>query len=145
MINAEKFTEALAYYMFEKGYTRKSLAEKLGVNRSNVTKYLSGNVFPDLPTFINLCVAFGCSADYLAGLRDDKPHVKIKGANYSADRLRSVLNEFGVSQYRLQKDLKVSASSVWAWLSGKATPSVESLVKIAEYLDCSLDYILGTE
>lgn len=46
------------------------LAEKLGVNKQNITEYKSGRAFPSLLVFRNICKELDVSADYLLGLED---------------------------------------------------------------------------
>lgn len=145
MMNSNKFAELLAYNVTEKGYTRKQLAEALGIDRSNISKYLSGSRLPDLPSFIKLCKIFNCSADYLAGLAEYPDLISKNLTGFSGARLRKTLSECKISQYRLQKDLKISGGIVWNWLNDKTTPSLESLIKVAEYAGCSLDYLLSEQ
>ena len=52
---------------------------------------------------------------------------------------------FGVSQYRLEKDLPVSGSVVYHWLNGKAVPTVDSLIRLSDFFGCSVDFLIGRE
>lgn len=51
----------------------------------------------------------------------------------------------GKTEYRLQKDLNISRSLTYRWLSGKAIPTVDSLIALAKYFGCTVDYLLGRE
>lgn len=59
------------------------------------------------------------------------------------ERLRGLLKAQRISQAKLIRDLPVSSAVPFKWLSGKNFPSMESLVRLAEYLDCSVDYLIG--
>lgn len=59
------------------------------------------------------------------------------------DRVRYLMNTEKLSQYALAKAIKVSESTVCNWLNGKKEPSIESLWKLADYFDVSVDYIIG--
>lgn len=48
-----------------------------------------------------------------------------------------------ITQVELAKVLNVKQETISAYESGKALPSCESLVKMAEYLNTSTDYLLG--
>lgn len=56
----------------------------------------------------------------------------------------NILSERNISAYRLAKDTGISESLFSKWKS-KATSDISSsnLAKIADYLDCSVDYLLG--
>lgn len=46
-------------------------------------------------------------------------------------------------QYELANRMGVKQASVSAWESGKAMPSAENLLKLADILECTVDAILG--
>lgn len=54
-----------------------------------------------------------------------------------------VMNEKGISQKQLAEFIGASTGNVSDWKSGKSAPTIEKLPLIAEYLDVSLDYLLG--
>lgn len=59
------------------------------------------------------------------------------------DRLKELLRDFGLSQYALAKRLGINQSTICNWLNGKKEPSIESLWKLADYFDVSIDYLVG--
>lgn len=60
-------------------------------------------------------------------------------------RLNKLLNETGVSKYRLGKDLKVSNQTVLWWCNGTNEPKITHLKNIALYFDVTTDYLVGLE
>lgn len=56
---AKRFAERLEAVMIAKGVGRSELAAKIGVNRSNVTRYLAGNHAPSGATLETLSHALG--------------------------------------------------------------------------------------
>ena len=48
-------------------------------------------------------------------------------------------------QYELANRMGVKQASVSAWESGKAMPSAENLLKLADILECTVDAILGRD
>ena len=46
-------------------------------------------------------------------------------------------------QYELANRMGVKQASVSAWESGKAMPSAENLIKLADILECTVDALLG--
>lgn len=59
-----------------------------------------------------------------------------------ADNLRKCLKEKHITQKILAKYLGVSNTAVNAYVMGLNYPDVENLLKIAEFLDVSIDYLL---
>ena len=59
------------------------------------------------------------------------------------DRIKTLRNKRGLSQQELANALNVSKSSVAMWETNKREPDTNMLVNIADFFNCSLDYLLG--
>ncbi len=59
------------------------------------------------------------------------------------ERLKKLREKRKVTQVRLSVAAEVSQETISAYESGKAMPSAETLIKIANYLNTSADYLLG--
>ena len=57
--------------------------------------------------------------------------------------LRSLRNSAQLSQQELANDLKISKSSVNMYERGEREPGLETLEKIADFFNVSMDYLLG--
>ena len=57
-------------------------------------------------------------------------------------RLKEIRNKKNITQIRLSIAAEVSQETISAYESGKALPSAETLIKIADFLDVSIDYLL---
>lgn len=53
------------------GLTQEQLAEAIGVTRSSIAQYESGEKEPTVHHFADVAVALGVSADYLLGIERD--------------------------------------------------------------------------
>lgn len=60
-----------------------------------------------------------------------------------AERLLELRKEKGVSQAKLATELQVSYAVVCYWETDRSEPTAPNLVKIANYFDVSVDYLLG--
>ncbi len=140
---AAKFGDRLGEIMQERGFGAYSLAAKTGISRPTITRYLGGNILPSYKTLVVLCDFFDCSADFLLGAGDYSGVGNFTKSGSFPDRLKEALSLSGVTSYRMGKDLRLSGQTLHAWLSGKSLPGAESLMKIAAYLSCSVDYLLG--
>ncbi|MDE5721793.1 MAG: helix-turn-helix domain-containing protein [Clostridia bacterium] len=146
MIILSKFAERLKEYMDDKGQNATSLAKIIKSNRTSVSEYRRGIRLPSAPVFFEMLNYFNCSADYLLGLTDDGADGKVFNIMPPFGlRLREVMNFCGFSQYRIEKELKLSGSMVYNWLSNKSLPAVDSIEKIATHMGCTVDFLLGRE
>ena len=61
-----------------------------------------------------------------------------------SERILGIIAERGFTQYRVAKDTGISLSLFGKWKK-KPTSKISSdkLCAIAEYLDCSIDYLVG--
>ena len=59
------------------------------------------------------------------------------------ERLTSLMNEERISQAELARSVGISQSAVCNWLNGKKEPSIDSLWRLADFFDVSVDYIIG--
>ena len=62
-----------------------------------------------------------------------------------SERLKEARNKQGLSQKKLAENLFVSQQTVAKWETDKATPNPETIAKISEMLDVSLNFLLGVE
>lgn len=60
-----------------------------------------------------------------------------------ADRIKELLETYHLTQYGLAKQIGISSSAICNWLNGKKEPSIESLWKLADYFDVSVDFLIG--
>ena len=59
----------------------------------------------------------------------------------SLTNLRNLLKERGRSE-GLSRNTGISSGNISDWKSGRSKPGLESLLKIADYFECSVDYLL---
>ncbi len=60
-----------------------------------------------------------------------------------AERLLELRKDMGISQAKLADCLEVSFSVVCYWETNRSEPTAPNLVKIANFFDVSVDYLLG--
>lgn len=60
-----------------------------------------------------------------------------------AKRLAYLRNSIHMTQLKLGKELQIPQSSLNRYEHNESSPSFELLVRIADYFDVSLDYLLG--
>lgn len=62
-----------------------------------------------------------------------------------SNRLTELLEEKGLMQKELAKACGLSAQCVSALITGRNNPTGSTLIALANYLDCSSDFLLGLE
>lgn len=129
--------------MEERGINQSDLAVATNIERSNISEFLSDKHAPSFENFIALLYFFECSADYLLGLTDIPTEEPLHPIPPFGERLRAILKERKLTQAKLIKDLRLSSSVPYKWLSGKDKPSIDSLIRLAEYFECTVDYLIG--
>ena len=138
-----KLSERLKEYMQEAELNQSALGEKTGIKNTNISDFLADIHTPSYQNFVKLLYAFGCSADDLLGRTDIPTEEPLHPVPPFGERLRFILESFAVSQEKLKRELPVSGSVLYRWLSGKNQPSTESLIRLADYFGCSVDYLIG--
>lgn len=138
-----KFVERLKEMMADENLSQIGLSKKTGIIHTTLSGLLSKKHTPNYKSFISIMLYFDCSADYLLGLTEIHTEEKLYPPQPFNQNLRKILREKGVSQEKLKRDLSISGSVLFKWLKGIAQPSMHSLIELARYFDCSVDYLIG--
>ena len=57
-------------------------------------------------------------------------------------RLKQIRKERGISQLKLAMDLNTNQNTISRYETGEREPGIRELIKIADYFDISIDYLL---
>ena len=138
-----KFAENLFLLMQEHNLNAPALADLIKTDRTNITRYLSGERLPLYDVFTKLIEFFNVSADVLLGRLDYCDVKEFHPIQPFGTTLRRVLEETNTTQYRIIKDLQISQATMYYWLLNERLPTVEKLDMLADYLELPIDYLLG--
>ncbi len=58
-------------------------------------------------------------------------------------KLKELRKSKGISQLRLAMDLNTNQNTISRYETGEREPGICELIKIADYFDVSIDYLLG--
>lgn len=61
----------------------------------------------------------------------------------TVDKIQEVLDGKNIKASKMMKDLGFSSGLFSQWKAGKQEVSLEKIISIANYFDCSVDYLLG--
>ena len=137
------FSKRLVELMVEQNLNAKALAEKLCISHTSVGRFIRGERTPSFQCFVKMLYFFNCSADYLLGLTEFHTEETLHPIPAFKDSLRTMLNERQVTQAQLIATLSLSSAVPYKWLTGINEPSMNSLISLAEYFECSVDYLIG--
>ena len=138
------FQERLTELIAEKEIKSQELAAIIGVNPTTVNDWKRGKYTVFLANAIKLADFFRCSLDYLIGRSDDSNDFKPCPCPPFYIRFLTVLEKCGISTYRIRNDSGISGGHFNNWKIGR-DPLIPTLIPIADYLDVSLDYLVGRE
>ena len=58
-------------------------------------------------------------------------------------KLKEIRKSKGISQLKLAMDLNMSQNTISRYETGEREPGINELIKIADYFNVSIDYLLG--
>ncbi len=145
MDNLSKLPERLKELMEEAEIGTPELARNIGLDHSEISKFLRGDRVPSTATLVTLADFFNCTTDYIIGYSDVLDERTFKKRPPFSEQLSFLLDYFKISKYKLEKGTNLAEEVVNRWHKGKYEPSVESLIRIAKFLNCSVDFVLGRE
>lgn len=139
-------SERLKEFLILNNLSALSLSKLVDIDRSTISALIRGENLPSLENLLKLVCFFNCSADYLLGLTDDYPEktYRVKDEKFGK-RFRDILKKASVSQYQLTKQYKISSSLIYRWLNDLTLPNSFYLIKLSQYLEVSVDNLLGIE
>lgn len=165
------FRERLKKLRSDNNLSQRELSEKTGLSKSSINMYERGEREPGIETLVLLAAVLNVDVDYLVGKETPKKHSFVKdlfmmssddveqeiqqtnellealtSSEYNAieiaDRIRRYAKTKKVQSKVMLSDLNIGANTL-ANMNQNVMLSVQSLARIADYLDCSVDYLLG--
>lgn len=122
----------------------KDFSQTVGITLSVLYRYKKGKQLPTLQNAIILADVFCCSLDYLFGLTDNASYIH-KTAPMFSKAFQNILSENNCTRYRLGQTKKFSTKSLNDWFNGKYPPSIDNVLKLADYFHCTLDHLVGRD
>ncbi len=65
--------------------------------------------------------------------------------NKFSKNLEALIKEKQITQTQVQKKLNLSKNQIHYWIKGKAEPSIDDLITLANYFDITLDELVGRD
>ena len=139
------FVENLNELLFDKQIQLKNFCADIDISLSQCYSYLKKESQPYLTTIVKIADYFCCSIDYLLGLA---PYLVDDKLNYTPPfnvAFAQILKEYNISRYQLNKETKIASSALDYWYKGIRVPTLDSIIRLAKYFDCTIDKLLCRE
>ena len=139
----QAFSETLSELMEDAQMGVNKLAETANCDKAAIRRWFYNMYLPDPQTLIKITNVFNVSADYLFGLTDEKEFEKVLSNDTFYQRYSRLRDNAGYSDYFVSNKLNIRDSAISKWKNIKSFPTTISLLKLADFFHCSLDYLLG--
>lgn len=139
------FVERLEELISIKEKNAKTLGEDIGCGNATISHYLNDKHLPTVEMAVKLADYFNCTVDFLLGLKEFNEAQSFKPCPPFSERLPAICKECNISRYKISKLTGIAESGLRYWSQGKTKPSIPNIIKIAEALDVSVDFVLGRE
>lgn len=136
-----KFVETLNEILQDKNISLLSFSKSVGIPYNTLRNLKLYN--PTINNAILIADYFSTSLDYFERRTDKFEYNYNK--NYELQfysNLRKLMNFNKIKKITLCNDLGISHSTIDRWATG-ILPTYSNLITIAQYLDCSIDKLLG--
>lgn len=130
------FGKRLKKLRTDNNITQLRLSEILGTAKSNISKYESDTIEPNLAMLSQLSELFHVSVDYLLGIERSE---KQGGISMNLKQLRE---RAGLSQVELGNLVGLKQTTISQYENGTREPNLDLTQKIADVLDVSLDELV---
>ncbi len=138
------------------GLSQEELASRLKVSQKSISKYECGTRRPSYETLLEMSKLFGVSVDYLID-KDTPPIEQGKKAEHNyfffffddmrrkifASRIRESLTVIGITEDEFINRISIGNKKASAFLAEEEDPSADDLIEISQFLETSIDYLLG--
>lgn len=149
------FGQILKQLRTAKGLTQNELAKILDVSKSNISKYEAGSVEPNMSVLIRISEYFEISVDCLLGKNTKNESAPEKENDFFffnnesllrhifSKRIRTAILDLGLTEDDFKTAISFGSEKASSFLNGEGEPTADDLIELSQFLDTSIDYLLG--
>lgn len=138
------FIDIINDHLALENITINQFSKQIGIVERAIAKWMTLEYFPNIDCVIKVADYFNCSVDYLFGLTD-KPSICISKMPVTfIARFKMLISDHKLTAYRIAKDCNIGESAISKWQKG-VYPKTKTLIILAKYFSCSVDYLIGRE
>ncbi len=139
-----KIGSRISELLILKGLDNKTFAKNIGVSISTVSRWRNNAKYMRLSQIVKIADYLDCSLDFLTGRSDEVLDFQPQECPPFYPYLRTLLKSKGVSRNQINTNTRIKSSHFVDWKNG-ADPHILSLIELADYLDITLDILVGRE
>lgn len=139
------FAQSIFELMIENGFnTNEALASAMNINPETLRSWRNEKHCIRLSSLIQVTDFFHCSVEYLIRRTDTILNYSPQPCPPFYKQLRKLMKESNFSRSKLIKKANIYDSYFTNWKKG-ADPTLITLVRLADALDCTVDQLIGRE
>lgn len=128
----------------EKYLSAATLAKSIGLSGVAVRKWRRIDTALKLEHLLRVAEYFDCSLDYLCGRSEDDKGFNKNVSPVFAVKLKEIIENSKKPIDRISKETGLDRRNFYDWFNGMS-PVSSTLIILADYFDCSVDYLIGLE
>ncbi len=133
----KKFSAALTYLRKREGMNQQELADKIGLTRSTVAMYESGQRMPSFEAIAAIASTFGVSADFLFG--------RVDSGDYSTIFREKLAHVYSTSSIADLTACGISVSELEFIINGTVPLTFDYACELCDKIGVSLDFMIEAE
>lgn len=137
--------ERFALLLAENNVTPYRVSKDTGIATATLSDWKNGRSTPKNDKLQKIADYFNVSLDWLTGnsdYRNVQDLIKSESNDNGYLAFSKLLNERGVTAYKVSKETGVTQSTLSDWKRGRSTPKTDNMKKIADYFGVSIDYLM---
>ena len=139
------FGDNLKDLIDSKNIDAKTLRDKTNLSNAVIYDTLNDKKIPNIDSILKICKYFNCSIDYLLGRTDTFSNLALNEPLPFSNTFNKLLELNKTNINRVSNGTGIKTTNIYRWLNGLTKPSTDSLIKLADYFGCSVDYLVGIE
>lgn len=140
---SQEFQERFNKLIKDKECTKYQFSSMVGVSKEVISRACLFGIIPSLQSLIKIADYLNISISYLLGKDNNDTFDKSTSTETFHDRLKNLAIEKNKKYSEIARKMVFPESYFHDWIRTKTLPSLDYLIKIADYFNVSPDYLLG--
>ena len=136
--------DRLAELLVEKNINCKILSQNINISRPTISRWKSDKMSMSLASALKVVDYFNCSLDFLTGRSDIVLDYSPKECPLFFPHLMELIKKHGIRRIDISNNTRIKSAHLVDWSRGK-NPHIELLIDLADYLDITLDELVGRD
>lgn len=137
------FVESLSELLIQANLKQTELAKAIGCGKGTISRYMKMQKLPSVDVLVRIADYFACSTDYLLGREYENPAHAFLPCPPFQERLPLLCKQLKITKYKLKKETGIAESAIYSWQSGRTSPNLLNVIKIADTFGFTVDFVLG--